>query len=477
MVYMSWLLRIGYGVGQLPEGIKSAAFGFYLLFYYNQIMGLSGTLVGAALFIALMFDAITDPLVGSWSDSTRSIFGRRHPFMYIAALPFACSFYFLFAPPENLGSFGLFMWVLIFSIITRSAMTLYSVPYMALGAELTRDYDERTLLSALRSVFQLVGMFLVLIVANELYFGATADYPDGRLNPAAYQNLALAGAPLMILGILIAAGATHSQIPKLRKPNAAALSLSRIMSEVVMAFQIPSFTALVCASILFGITQGMVQALILYTGTYFFELSGTQIRFLFAFAISGIVIGNMLSRVFFYIIKEKKTLYIAGLSWYAFFTSSVIILKLFDLLPFSSQEEVAALYIASGFISALGLGVAIPLTGSMIADITDEHELRHGDRQEGIYYAAASFAGKAVGGIGPVFAGIIIDLSGITPGTSPEDISPEALARFGWAQGPSVIFLTALSVIAISYYSISREKHSRTIDEIKLRARNQASSD
>ena len=104
--------------------------------------------------------------------------------------------------------------------------------------------------------------------------------------------------------------------------------------------------------------------------------------------------------------------------------------------------------------------------GSMIADITDEHERIHGNRQEGIYYAAASFAGKAVGGIGPVFAGIIIDLAGIMPGTSPEEAAPEAIIRFGWAQGPAVILLTAISIFALSFYSIDRKRHEETLEEI-----------
>ena len=136
---MSWLLRLGYGVGQLPEGIKSAAFGFYLLFFFNQVLGLSGTLAGIAVFIALCVDALSDPVVGSWSDSTRSRFGRRHPFMYLAAVPFAASFYLLFVPPEGLGTVGLFFWLCGFTMLTRTAMTFYTVPYMALGAELTED--------------------------------------------------------------------------------------------------------------------------------------------------------------------------------------------------------------------------------------------------------------------------------------------------------------------------------------------------
>ena len=104
-----WRVRIAFGIGQLPEGIKSAAFGFFLLFYYNQVLGLSGTLSGIAIFLALIVDAISDPMVGALSDSTRSRWGRRHPYMYAAAIPFAASFYFLFAPPAGLTEMGLFL--------------------------------------------------------------------------------------------------------------------------------------------------------------------------------------------------------------------------------------------------------------------------------------------------------------------------------------------------------------------------------
>ena len=157
MNQVSWRIRLAFGVGQLPEGIKSAAFGFFLLFYYNQVLGLSGTLSGIAIFIAMLVDAVSDPMVGALSDSTRSRWGRRHPYMYASAIPFALSFYFLFVPMDGLSEMGLFWWLTIFSILTRTCMTFYSVPHMSLGAELTSDYDERTLLSSLRMVLQLVG--------------------------------------------------------------------------------------------------------------------------------------------------------------------------------------------------------------------------------------------------------------------------------------------------------------------------------
>ena len=465
---MSWSLRLVYAVGQLPEGVKSAAFGFFLLFYYNQVLGLSASLASAAIFIALCIDAVSDPIVGSWSDSAQTAYGRRHPFMYWSAVPFAAAFFGLFVPWPGLGETGLFFWLLGFCALTRTAMTFYTVPYMAMGAELIDDYDERTLLASLRTVFQLIGMFAVLIGGNQLFFSATDEFANGQLNPAAYPGFAFACVPFLLIGIWLAAAGTHGQIPRLSQPvQTSRLSVLRVMREIRVAFRIPSFTALVVASVMFGITQGMVQALILYTATYFFELSQGELSFLFAVAVVGIIVGSLCSRPVAYLISEKRMVFAAGLAWYAFFTSIVIILRLVDVLPGNEHPIVAPLYIASGFVSALGLGVAIPMIGSMIADVTDEHERRHQDRQEGIYYAAASFAGKVVGGAGPVFAGIVIDLAGIAPGSAASEVDPDAIFRFGLVQGPAVILLTLTSIVAVGFYRITRQRHREILDEIR----------
>lgn len=103
----------------------------------------------------------------------------------------------------------------------------------------------------------------------------------------------------------------------------------------------------------------------------------------------------------------------------------------------------------------------------MIADITDEHERRHGKRQEGIYFAAGSLVAKVGGGVGPVLAGVIIDLSGIAPGSAPGDVDPAAIERFGWATGPSVLLLSAVSIACIWFYDISRQRHAEIIAHIE----------
>ena len=149
-------------------------------------------------------------------------------------------------------------------------------------------------------------------------------------------------------------------------------------------------------------------------------------------------------------------------------------MRLLEVIPGNEDPRVAIAYMSTACISAIGLGVALPMIGSMIADVTDVHEHQHGLRQEGIYYAAASFAAKAVGGIGPVLAGFIIDLAGISPGTDPSAVDPDSIRKFGWAAGPSALALSALSIVAIAYYAISRSRHAEIVAELSARKRNAA---
>lgn len=161
---LSAAVKFHFGVGQVAEGIKTCSFHTFLLFYYNQVLGLSGGLAGAAIALALLFDAVTDPIAGSVSDRWRGPRGRRHPFMYASAVPLGVSFFLLFAPwvrVDEVGQQGLFAWMLLATILTRASMTLYHVPHMALGAELSEDYDERTGLVAIRHFFGALGYILV----------------------------------------------------------------------------------------------------------------------------------------------------------------------------------------------------------------------------------------------------------------------------------------------------------------------------
>src|SRR5688572_23138698 len=121
-------IQLPFGVGAAAEAGCYIAFNTFNFLFYNQVLGLSGTLCGLAVTIALVLDAINDPVIGFMSDRWKSKLGRRHPFLYAAPIPVALSFYCIYSPPSGLTDFSLFLWFTTFTLLFRQALSLYHVP-------------------------------------------------------------------------------------------------------------------------------------------------------------------------------------------------------------------------------------------------------------------------------------------------------------------------------------------------------------
>ena len=172
---LSWPTRIAYGIGIAPETWKGAAWDVFILFYYTQVLGMPGTLTGIAIAAALAIDAITDPLVGMWSDNLRNApLGRRHTLMAASILPFAGAFAALFNPPQELSQLQLFAWLLCFAVITRVGITLWTIPFYATGSRAQpRSRVERSRLIAIRTIGSNAARFGLTWVAFTFFFVRT----------------------------------------------------------------------------------------------------------------------------------------------------------------------------------------------------------------------------------------------------------------------------------------------------------------
>src|SRR5579862_3889374 len=131
--------KLFYGFGSVAFGVKDQGFSTFLLFFYNQVLGAPPQMVGRAIAIALFFDAFADPIVGQFSDNLRTRWGRRHPLMYVSAIPVAIGYFFLWNPP-HLSQDALFFYLVGIIIVVRTFITMYEIPSSALVAELTPDY-------------------------------------------------------------------------------------------------------------------------------------------------------------------------------------------------------------------------------------------------------------------------------------------------------------------------------------------------
>ncbi len=122
----------------------------FVLFYVTAVCGLPAGLAGVALGAGLLVDAVMDPFIGSLSDGLRSRLGRRVPFMIGGLVPVVVTFNLMFALPSTLGDTPLFLWLMVVSVALRVSLSLFALPYQALGAELSDDYAERSSIAAWR---------------------------------------------------------------------------------------------------------------------------------------------------------------------------------------------------------------------------------------------------------------------------------------------------------------------------------------
>lgn len=460
--------KLAFGVGQLAEGLKNTSFGLFVLFYYNQVLGVSGTLCGLALGIALLFDAVTDPLAGSLSDNWKSRLGRRHPFMYASAVPLAIAFYGLFSPP-SLGETGLFVWLVAFSVLTRGAMTLYHVPHISLGAELSSDFEERTSIVAYRQAFGYVGGVTAAVLAFGYFF---TDAAGGRLNPDAYPTYATMLCVLMVATIWASAWGTQKEIPHLPEApaNPESRVLRRLVSEVAGAFSNHSFRWLFAGVLIVFLMVGVEGALNIYLNQYFWELNSRQFLALALASPAGLIVGTIFVRPLHRRFDKRPGL-VFGTGGWAILQVLPIILRLLGWFPENSAAALMPTLLVMKFAQGAIVQQALVSFGSMMADVVDEHELDSGRRQEGVFFGAVAFSGKGASGLGTFVAGLGLDVISWPRGPEIQtaaDVAPEALINLGLLAGPVVCGFAAVSVWCYTGYKLDRTRHAQILEQLAV---------
>jgi len=457
-----------YSLGQSGEASVGAGLGL-LLIYYNQALDMPASLASLALGIAIGWDALVDPAVGSWSDGLQSrVWGRRHLSMLCSIAPIAVCFFCLMWPPRGLGDWGLFAWLTVFAIATRTALSFFHVPWLSLGAELSQDYRERTRIVSFRTFVGLASGIVMLAMTWKVFFAKTATVSAPQLVRANYLPFAIFGAVTMTVLLVISTLGTRHTIPHLAGSRQARRQFSwkRVYTDILEALTNPSYRALFLGTVIFAIYTGTQRAMSVHLQTFFWQFDPNGIFWIqLAFPVGGMLgvfFTGWFNRVF-----DKKWTVIIGCIGASLFGTVPVLLRSIGLFPFYGQElvgVVAAMDFGAAFI---GMQAAITV-GSMMGDIADEHELKHGTRQEGIYFGSYSFSGKVTSGLSLVVAGTIIDMIGLKPGSHPGDVPSIVLTHFG-------LVFSALALIQIVStwvfwpYSLNSSRHAEVVSELQDR--------
>lgn len=462
-----------YGFGSVAYGVKNNGYDYFLLMFYSIVLGVDARLVGLALLIALVFDAVSDPVAGYLSDNLRSRWGRRHPFMYAAAVPVALCYFMLWQPPEGFSEWHLFIYVTLLSILIRTLITFYETPSSALAPELTEDYHTRTSLLSFRYLFGWTGGNAMSVLMFGLLLVSAPGMPDGRFNMEGWSNYGIIASLLIFVAILGSSIGTHSRIPYLKAPpkSTTKMTLKKIVSEIVQTLSEKSFLALMVASLFGAVATGVAASLAFTFYTFFWEFSSADLFILtslvFVSALLAFIITPMVSRR----LGKKKATIVLGVLAFGI-APLPIALRLLNILPENGEPLLLPIILIVNTIDvALIIGMQTTFA-SMIADLVEQSELKTGRRSEGVFFASVTFIRKCTQGIGVLITGFILELARFPKQTAPEDVPSEALFDLGALYVPTIWFLWGAMIVSICFYKIDQKTHENNLRRLKETSQN-----
>lgn len=479
-------IKAAFGVGAIGETVYLGMFNTFIVIYYNQAVGLTNSLIGTAVLLALIGDAISDPAVGIFSDRYKSRFGRRHPFLFFAPLPLALALWCIFNPPTALtdplalessqGQLYLFSWLALWTIVSRLCLTLYVIPHLALGGEIVRDQQERSQLFSLNAIFGYASGALFTFIAWSIFLAGETIGADGTAVPnhliaQSYAPLSFFAGALVFISVSLCAAGTFSRVPYLSAPanDLGKLTLIGFIKKIVGTVKNRNYLFLLVGFFFFMISSGLYETFNIFVATYFWQLAPEDIRWVALAALPGVVTGAFLSPILMRKFDRLPVL-LGALLGLTVFAQLPVDLRLLGWFPNNDSAALLPWLLVNSYFFALTLGLGSVAILSMLADIIDENELETGLREEGLFYSARTFFAKMSGSVGHFVAGLLLDLFVRMPFEAvPGQIDQDVLLRLGIAAGPMMGISGLLSLFFYSKYKLNRERHSQILAELAAR--------
>ncbi|MFM0503529.1 MFS transporter [Paraburkholderia caffeinilytica] len=459
----------GYAAGAIVDGTMTNVVNTFLLFYVTTVCGLPAALAGLAASIGLIVDAIADPTIGAWSDRLHSRWGRRLPFM-VAAMPLLCtSFVLLFSLPEWHSATALFVLLMALSMTVRVSMSFFNLPYLAVGAELSDDFVERSRVMAWRWAAGMIGA----VAGVGIGFGVFLKGHDGLAQRHAYSAFAQTLAVLVLAASACAILTIWTTRHLHHRPALERSSMDkRLARELSELMRNPSFRILFLGSVLFFAAIGMTQALGLHANTFFWHLAGAQIQQVTISLPLGALIGAPLCMPVVRRI-EKRTAVLIGLCGWILIQASPVSLRLAGCMPLTGQA-LTLLLSGATFVGGMLMSMAAVAFNSMMADAADEHEYLFGARREGLLFAGWTLASKAASGVGTFLSGVLLTAIAFPIEQTKRNglevhVPQHTLDMLGFFYGPGAALVAIAGVLLLLRYRLDRHRHAGIVAELRER--------
>jgi Na+/melibiose symporter-like transporter len=340
------------------------------------------------------------------------------------------------------------------------------VPHLALGAELSHDYRERTVVMAYNAIFGVVGGASTFFL-GWTYFGIVEG---GTAYRSGYAVLAGGVAIFAALVIFASAFFTRDQIPRLSRVPAdlPRLTVLGLLSEVRGCLVNRNYLVLLFGLFFLSATLGIRETIAAYVNLFFWELPEQQIRFFGLASPPGFVLAFILAPRLHTWFDKRETIIGSALGL-ALAAAGPITLRILGFFPPNGSPWLfpclaLAVLLAYGFGATLSISVM-----SALADVADEHELATGRRQEGIFYSARTFFAKLTAGLGHLLAGLAIDIIHFPTGAKPGEVDFDIVFRLGLLDGPIAATPALIAILFYARYRIDKARYAEIRSELARR--------
>ena len=442
--------KVGYSLGGTGDAIAYDFIGSFLMFFLTDLAGISPAIAGSIIGVAVLWDAITDPIIGMLSDRCKSKYGKKRPFILFSAIPLAVVMIMLFHVVGFEGNAKVAYYV-IFAMLFWTAYTVFNIPYFALGGCLTVNTDERTRIRSIAQVFNFIGVFFASAVPTFLV-GLFKDMGCSDANSWQYAVIIIGTIAAIV--ILISWNATRGYELDIEETTDS--THDHIFKEIKEVLQLRPYLNVLLSQLLFYASYTISSASILYFTENNLGMGETQASFIYTgVTAGGIIVAILLGPL---AVKfDKRAVYIACM-----FIGGIIMVA-------GKFIPIHTLGVAILFSAVINIGSAghWTLSYTLLYDVFEIDEFKNGKRREGFLMAFFSFCGKLGGAAAGTLTGFILEIAKYDASASAQSATALAAIKSLFTFWPGIFCLAAGVVILL--YPVTRERFQLMMTNLELK--------
>jgi glycoside/pentoside/hexuronide:cation symporter, GPH family len=459
-----------YGSGECASSLVMNSIFAFAMLYYTKALRLDPSWAGIAMSVSVLWEAFTEPVVGHLSDNTRSRWGRRHPYMVVGGLLMAACSYLIWAVPAGFrtSQLSIFWYLVILNLVLRAGLTLFCIPYMALGFELCTDYQGRSRLQSIRQIFNMAANLAGPAMAWALFFQDKGGI-RGTTVAANYLRMgSLFSLATLFFVLLVVVGTIRRRTDARPAPrNANDGEVSRFMLNMKQILGDSNLRWVFIFMLLIGTGSLWMSSLQVFVYDDFMKFSANEKTLAHSSTMVGWAMGAFISVRLTKHFDKKGTVMVGGLISCG---ASVLLALLFltGIVPLGEVMSAGGVnfplalwsFVALHASYWLGIGVMTTIATAMIADLSEIHRLQTGLEKDGSYAAVFSLANRLACSIGMITSGFGLHLIGyqVTPGVEVTHQSPQAIWRLGLVTFGLGAFMCLVPLVPMLKYPVTRRR-------------------